>query len=118
MHGRMIGHRKKLPFTCKEDLQEMVALDLPVRQLSCVSEAIFCCRINMSWSDKHGIYTVMFGHKKVQDKRTAKSGVPNLHFYMITPFTTALTARFFFIMQLTFFDATYITSVDISIAGV
>lgn len=114
----LIGHRKKLPFTCKEDLQEMVALDLPVRQLSCVSEAIFFPRINMSWSDKHGIYTVMFGHKKVQDKRTAKSGVPNLHFYMITPFTTALTARFFFIMQLTFFDATYITSVDISIAGV
>lgn len=104
----LIGHRKKLPFTyaCKEDLQEMVALDLPVRQLSCVSEAIFCCRINMSWSDKHGIYNVMFGHKKVQDKRTAKSGVPNLHFYMITPFTTALNGEIFFIMQLTFFDAT------------
>lgn len=73
----------------------MVASDLPVKQLSCVSEAIFCPRINMSWSAKHGIYTVIFGHEKVQDKRTAKSGVPNLHFYMITPFTTALTARFF-----------------------
>lgn len=52
----------------------------------------------MFWSAKHGIYmyTVMFGHKKAQDKRKAKSGVLNLHFYMITPFTTALTATYFF----------------------
>lgn len=54
----------------------------------------------MLWSAKHGIYmyTVMFGHKKAQDKlkRKAKSGVLNLHFYMITPFTTALTATYFF----------------------
>lgn len=100
MHGRILDRTpQKLPFTCTEDLQEMVASDLPVKQLSCVSEVIFFChRINMLWPAKHGIYmyTVMFGHKKAQDKRTAKSGVLNLHFYMITPFTTAFTATFFF----------------------
>lgn len=90
MHGRILDRTpKKLPFTCTEDLR-----------LSCVSEVIFFFghRINMLWSAKHGIYmyTVMFGHKKAQDKRKAKSGVLNLHFYMITPFTTALTATYFF----------------------
>lgn len=74
----------------------------------------------MLWSAKHGIYmyTVMFGHKKAQDKRKAKSGVLNLHFYMITPFTTVdgdvffLQSNYYFLVLHNFFH------VDISNAGV
>lgn len=65
------------------------------------------------------MYTVMFGHKKAQDKRTAKSGVLNLHFYMITPFTTAFTATYFFYNLITFFLVLHnFFHVDISNAGV
>lgn len=74
----------------------------------------------MLWSAKHGIYmyTVMFGHKKAQDKRKAKSGVLNLHFYMITPFTTALTATYFLQSNYYFLVLHNFFHVDISNAGV